>query len=72
MSEGMDRDLPWGMRMGLKLHLMMCKVCTATEKQLLLLRKMARYWGSESKLDTDAETLSLEARECLRKKLRTE
>ncbi len=44
VSESMDRRLPWQKRMGIRLHLMMCNLCTRHKKQLEMIRKlMGRY-----------------------------
>jgi hypothetical protein len=44
VSESMDRELPWQKRMGIRLHLMMCRLCTRHKKQLEMIRElMGRY-----------------------------
>ena len=38
ISESMDTSLPIGKRIGMRLHLLMCKFCSRYERQLLLIR----------------------------------
>ena len=42
VSESLDRSLPLFQRMGIRIHLMMCKFCTRYRRQLLILRKAIR------------------------------
>ena len=42
VSDSMDRQLPLGLRMELRLHLMMCRLCRTYCKQTVLLRKILR------------------------------
>jgi hypothetical protein len=52
LSESLDRNLPLYQRMGMRIHLMMCKFCSRYKEQLLFLRKTARLY-SESSEDSD-------------------
>lgn len=52
VSESLDRKLSLYQRMGIRIHLMMCKFCSRYQKQLLLLRKTAHLY-SESSEDSD-------------------
>ena len=52
VSESLDRKLSLYQRMGMRIHLMMCKFCSRYQKQLLLLRKTVRLY-SESSEDPD-------------------
>jgi hypothetical protein len=71
LSESMDHSLPLGKRVGVRLHLLICKFCVRYERQLLLIRETARRlvatedWPGEPY----GETLSEEARERIRKSL---
>lgn len=47
VSEAMDRKLPLYQRMGIQVHVLMCRYCYRFQKQLLFLRKVIR-------LDNDA------------------
>ena len=41
LSESMDRSLPLGKRIGVRLHLLICKFCARYKRQLLLIRETA-------------------------------
>lgn len=47
ISELMDHNLPMGKRMRLKFHLTMCAVCRFYQKQLEIIRALARKLGGE-------------------------
>lgn len=68
ISESMDRTLPVGKRIGVRLHLLICRFCARYERQLLLIRdtvrRIAAAEGEPSGLAT--ESLSAEARERIR------
>lgn len=42
VSESMDRELPLRQRMQVRMHLMMCRLCSNFAHQLRLLRRAAR------------------------------
>ena len=42
VSESIDRKLPFHQRIGIRIHLLMCKFCSRYEKQLVFLRKASR------------------------------
>jgi hypothetical protein len=44
MSQALDRPLSFGERFQLGLHLMLCKGCRATRKQLAFLQITTRAW----------------------------
>jgi len=73
LSEAMDRSLPLGKRIGVRLHLLICTFCARYERQLLLIREtMRRLVAMEEKPgEPPGETLSAEARERIRKALAT-
>jgi hypothetical protein len=52
LSEALDRNLPLYQRMGMRIHLMMCKFCSRYKEQLLFLRKTAHLY-SESCEDSN-------------------
>ena len=72
LSESMDTSLPIGKRVGMRLHLLMCKFCARYERQLLLIREtVRRIVASEEKPgESPGETLSEESKERIRKSLR--
>jgi hypothetical protein len=47
ISELMDHNLPLGKRMRLKFHLAMCQVCGFYQKQLEVIRALARKLAKE-------------------------
>jgi hypothetical protein len=72
ISESMDTSLPIGKRIGMRLHLLMCKFCTRYERQLLLIRETVRRIAAteEKPVEPPGETLSEEAKERIRISLR--
>ena len=68
ISESMDTSLPIGKRIGVCVHLLMCKFCSRYERQLLLIRETVRRIVSTE--EKPGETLSEEAKERIRKSLR--
>jgi hypothetical protein len=73
LSESMDATLPVGKRIGVRLHLLICKFCARYKRQLLLIRETARRLAAieEAPGLPVGETLSAEARERIRKTLAT-
>jgi Putative zinc-finger len=71
LSESMDRSLPLGKRVGVRLHLLICKFCARYERQLLLIRETVRRLvaAEDRPGESPGETLSAEARERIRKAL---
>ena len=71
VSESMDRSLPFGKRIGVRLHLLMCKFCARYERQLLLIRETVRRLAAtvEAPGEPFGETLSEEAKERIRKSI---
>ena len=71
ISRSMDHSLPIGKRIGVRLHLLMCKFCSRYERHLLLIRETVRgIVATEGKPGEPGETLSEEAKERIRKSLR--
>ena len=73
VSESMDRSLPFGKRIGVRLHLLICKFCARYERQLLLIRGTARHLAAavESPGESFGGTLSVKARERIREAMKT-
>lgn len=67
ISESMDHSLPLGKRVGMRLHLLICKFCARYERQLLLIRETVKRLVATE--DEAGETLSEEAKERIRKSL---
>lgn len=72
ISRSMDTSLPIGKRIGVRVHLLMCRFCARYERQLLLIRETLRRLvaAEEQPGGAAGETLSEEAREHIRKSLR--
>ena len=72
ISQSMDATLPLGRRIGVRIHLLVCRFCARYERQLLLIRGTARHLAEsvERPGEPSAETLSHETRERIRKSLR--
>ena len=47
ISENMDRPLTWVERMRMRLHLLICRVCTNFQKQMSTLRRALREFPYE-------------------------
>jgi hypothetical protein len=48
VSQGLDRRLPFGRRVALRVHFAICDGCTNFSKQLQFLRKAVRELGSKT------------------------
>lgn len=69
LSQSQDRRLPWPQRVGLRLHLMMCRACSRFAGQLALLRQAVTILGRQIENDAGI-ALSEEARHRISGKLR--
>ena len=72
ISESMDTSLPLGERIGVRIHLLICRFCARDKRQLLLIREtLRRLVAAEDRSEGPAgETLSEEARERIKRALR--
>ncbi len=61
VSSGMDRKLPLMQRIGLWLHLIMCKHCRHYRKQLRIIRDIARQYEERWQRTSTPDRLSREA-----------
>lgn len=72
VSESMERSLPFGTRVQVRMHLMLCRFCSGFARQIRLFRRAARQ--SPERLagapSTPETTLSQEARERIKAALR--
>jgi hypothetical protein len=48
VSQGMDRRLPFGRRVSLRVHFAICTGCTNFSKQMAFLQKAVRDLGAKS------------------------
>jgi hypothetical protein len=66
ISRSMDDPLPWGQRLGMRLHVLICRLCRRYQKQLIWIRKaMHRY---SDRLVEETGTLHLDETARLRMK----
>lgn len=49
-----DRDLDWGDRLALRVHLSICKTCPRFEKQMLVMRHSFQRWRHYAEDDSKA------------------
>jgi hypothetical protein len=70
-SEALDHPLPLMKRIGLRLHLLMCKWCRRYGQQIRFLRTAA-HEHSDELTEAAPQKLSSEARERMKRKLQTE
>jgi len=59
----MDRKIPLFQRLGIRIHLMMCRHCARYQKQLLFLRKAIRFYSAAEHDEEPTATLSDESRD---------
>ena len=71
ISESMDRSLPLGKRIGVRVHLLICKFCARYERQLILIRETVRHLVTTEERPGEpyGETLTEKARERIRRSL---
>jgi hypothetical protein len=71
ISESMDRSLPLGKRIGVRLHLLICRFCARYKRQLLLIRETVRRLAAmeDAYGSHIGERLSEEAKERIRRSL---
>lgn len=70
VSESLDRDLSLRQRISMKMHLLMCKLCSRYNKQLASLRQAIRLHAMRDEdIDVYPGSLSSEARERIKKSL---
>ncbi len=70
-SEALDHKLPFRKRLGLRIHLILCKWCCRYGKQVRFLRDAAREHPDKVS-EPAPEKLSDEARERIKRKLHAE
>jgi hypothetical protein len=70
VSESMDRKLPFYQRMGIRMHLLMCKLCSRYRRQLSFLRETIRLQAASSEDIESAIVLPPGARERIKRSIR--
>jgi hypothetical protein len=71
-SAALDRKLSPVQRLGLRIHVLFCKWCRAYGKQIKFLRLVAKEHASVDGKHSHQHGLSPEARERIKRKLRSE
>lgn len=71
MSESLDRKLPLGKRIALRIHLLMCKLCPRFLQQMLFLKEASDHYKEEIEEDP-SYSLSTNARERIKSLLATD
>ncbi len=69
VSESLDRRLPFFKRIGIRLHLLMCKFCSRFRRQLLLLAKVSQVHSTHL-AQFEPSVLSPEARSRIKRAMR--
>jgi len=69
VSESLDRRLPLVQRMGLRVHLLMCRFCARYRKQLLILRNSIRLHESSGEDTVSSVSLPEETRNRIKETL---
>ena len=74
VSESLDRKFPIWQRMGVWIHLSMCKLCRGFHKDLLNLRSAARQYADDIKMNASEPNAALSeaARERIKHALESE
>ncbi len=71
VSKGLDKHLTITERLGVRIHLLMCRACTQYEKQLRFIRRATRRLSQGTEHGDQAATpLSPEARERIKNALK--
>jgi hypothetical protein len=70
VSESLDRRLPLSERIGIRIHLFMCRLCPEAKKQMLLIREAMHLLSSESRALGVEGSLSPEARDRIKLSLK--
>jgi hypothetical protein len=71
VSESLDRQLPLGQRLSVRLHLLMCSLCSRFRRQIMFLNRAVRAFGAAGEADKLPAhvRLSPEARQHIKKLL---
>ncbi len=69
VSESLDRDLRLFERIGLRMHMSMCRRCPRFKDQLLAIREILRLYAAGEDEREPSHTLSPEARDRIKQSL---
>lgn len=70
VSESLDRELSFYQRIGIRMHLLMCKLCSRYQKQLLFLREIIGLQAASSEDPESTIELPPGARERIKHSIR--
>jgi hypothetical protein len=71
VSESLDRKLPFGKRLQVRFHLLMCRLCSRFKKQVLFLRDAGRrFLAADEDSQGNLGGLSPEARKRIKQALK--
>ena len=69
VSDSMDRDLPLFHRLGIRIHLLMCKLCSRYRRQLLLIRDAIQLYALHGEDKDISVTLPPESKDRIKQVL---
>jgi predicted anti-sigma-YlaC factor YlaD len=69
VSESLDRELPLLDRMGVRFHLLMCRLCSRYQEQMILLRDVIRLRVEKGGQTVPPATLPPESRKRIKRSL---
>jgi hypothetical protein len=72
ISESLDQNLPLRLRIGVKMHLLMCRFCSRYRRQMLFLRDIIHHYSARVEDTSPTASLPPEARERIKRALRHE
>lgn len=72
VSESLDHKLPFFQKVGVRIHLLMCKLCPEAKKQMLFIRSAIRSLTLENSSLESEGSLSQEASDRMKLALRKE
>lgn len=69
ISESLDQGLPLHLRIGMKIHLLMCKFCSQYRRQILFLRDIIYHYSTRIEDTSSTASLPPEVRERIKRVL---
>jgi hypothetical protein len=69
VSESMDRKLAVSQRVGIRIHLMMCRFCSRYKRQIFLLRKTLQLYATHPQIVQPLATLPQASRDRMKELL---
>jgi len=69
ISDSLDQRLPFYQRLGIRFHLLMCKLCRRYEKQLFFIKQILRETKPAQQAHSDFSTLSVSGRKRIKKEI---